>query len=1223
MSGSSKATADRRASSGTRPAAERVRRKPRIGDVDDPMEREAEAMAKRVAAGQPAAEILRAAAPEKKQEPVRRAAAPEPKKDEPVRRAAAPEKKNDEPIRRAAAAPETKKEEPVRRAAAPEKKQEPVRRAAAPETKEDEPVRRQAEEDDVQAKSAGGSSSDAMSSAAQHAIASKGPGQPLDSSVRSRIESSTGAEMGHVRVHDDAAARASANAINARAFTHGSDIWMGPGESSSDVHLMAHEAAHVIQQAGAAQRLVQRAGGAPAGGAATPAAGDAGGEALDPGKVVEPDKIVYPSIRLPKFKATDYGEHKARALYQTRAGAGKLRRQKKYKRGNPDQTTAWDSKVTVTGIEKKVQALLASTSSTSADKTNVLKHKKSGYHVIGTKAEIVEAGKRPLWDRDGKPKPKDVDHVVELQISGWPGDTWANQPADNMELMDSAANQDSGRTIMWEVVHHIDATIAKYAPKKKGDPLDPSLDAKFWGKKDPPSVSAIKARYDLVFDKVDTATLKEVGAPQTNYWALAEVNRGGQFDDFEVRTEGFAAGLWTLFPKKSGGLPKEVQHSGGKERAASAADNAESWLQPFRVEAVSLLDPAKVPASGAQDLGSISLGLDQDKETKKKYGFGTAKSITVRSYPGLPNAGYLDSDHVMSVWRSLDIRGLSPIDISSWGVERNVGFVAIGRLLPSVPLLADLEIDLVIAGKDIRLRKLIDTGSFSVPGPIAVTGSSLEIFAGTMGIGVAGDMSFAIEELGRGRLGAAVTAKGLSSEDVSFALDGEFNFDSELFDPASVKMWYRDKKLGGEGHIGIKEGKVKGIKSADIVVNAEGERFDAKGTIKPKIPGIEQGDITVKYVPDEGLTVAGVLKLSNSIPGIKSGSIDATVHKPAGEPTYTLSAHGTAVPSIPGLDTVLTVEYDDGALTIAGSAEYARGMLSGSVQLGATNRVLDATGTPTDAIGKEMRVYGGGTLTVKVTPWLQGTVGVRFLPNGELELTGSIALPDTLDIFPEKRLDKNIFAINLDIPILGFAVAGQRVGIFATIGGGLDLSAGIGPGQLRELGIGITYNPAHEEKTRIHGGAKLVIPAHAGLRLFVRAALGAGIPIVSASLGLEVGARLGLEGAVEASVKVDWTPSTGLTLDALGEIYVQPKFRFDLTGFLMVDADLVVSKFNLYEKRWELAAFELGPDLRFGVRFPIHYQEGKPFDMSMDDLQFEVPKVDTKALLGEMIGKIV
>src|SRR5262249_1640251 len=35
------------------------------------------------------------------------------------------------------------------------------------------------------------------------------------------------------------------------AFTHGNHIWLGPAQSSSDVRLMSHEAAHVVQQGAA------------------------------------------------------------------------------------------------------------------------------------------------------------------------------------------------------------------------------------------------------------------------------------------------------------------------------------------------------------------------------------------------------------------------------------------------------------------------------------------------------------------------------------------------------------------------------------------------------------------------------------------------------------------------------------------------------------------------------------------------------------------------------------------------------------------------------------------------------------------------------------------------------------------------------------------------------------------------------------------------------------
>jgi phage-related protein len=70
-------------------------------------------------------------------------------------------------------------------------------------------------------------------------------GQPLNLAVRRRIEPHVGADLGHVRVrHEPEAARA----IGARAFTSGSTIFLGPGESATDVALIAHEATHVVQQ---------------------------------------------------------------------------------------------------------------------------------------------------------------------------------------------------------------------------------------------------------------------------------------------------------------------------------------------------------------------------------------------------------------------------------------------------------------------------------------------------------------------------------------------------------------------------------------------------------------------------------------------------------------------------------------------------------------------------------------------------------------------------------------------------------------------------------------------------------------------------------------------------------------------------------------------------------------------------------------------------------------
>jgi hypothetical protein len=62
--------------------------------------------------------------------------------------------------------------------------------------------------------------------------------------------------------------------------------------------------------------------------------------------------------------------------------------------------------------------------------------------------------------------------------------------------------------------------------------------------------------------------------------------------------------------------------------------------------------------------------------------------------------------------------------------------------------------------------------------------------------------------------------------------------------------------------------------------------------------------------------------------------------------------------------------------------------------------------------------------------------------------------------------------------------------------------------------------------------------------------------------------------------------------------------------------------FSVYDQRWELAAFEFGSDLRFGARFPIHYVEGQPFDISLNDVEFIVPDIDPQQMLRDLVARV-
>ncbi|GAB3777832.1 hypothetical protein GCM10028796_57430 [Ramlibacter monticola] len=75
------------------------------------------------------------------------------------------------------------------------------------------------------------------------------------------MESRLGVDLSNVRVHTDGAAAASANALSARAFTHGEHIAFAEGayrpETTEGRRLLAHELTHVAQQRGG-RPVVQR-----------------------------------------------------------------------------------------------------------------------------------------------------------------------------------------------------------------------------------------------------------------------------------------------------------------------------------------------------------------------------------------------------------------------------------------------------------------------------------------------------------------------------------------------------------------------------------------------------------------------------------------------------------------------------------------------------------------------------------------------------------------------------------------------------------------------------------------------------------------------------------------------------------------------------------------------------------------------------------------------------
>jgi hypothetical protein len=112
--------------------------------------------------------------------------------------------------------------------------------------------------------------------------ASASSGAPLPSALRTRIAPALGGDLADVRIHTGAASARAARALDARAYTIGNDVHFADGAYAPadpfGMHLIAHEAAHTIQQASGPLRVQCKRDGGPDGGVDEQAA-DAGADA--------------------------------------------------------------------------------------------------------------------------------------------------------------------------------------------------------------------------------------------------------------------------------------------------------------------------------------------------------------------------------------------------------------------------------------------------------------------------------------------------------------------------------------------------------------------------------------------------------------------------------------------------------------------------------------------------------------------------------------------------------------------------------------------------------------------------------------------------------------------------------------------------------------------------------------------------------------------------------
>lgn len=1019
-------------------------------------------------------------------------------------------------------------------------------------------------------------------------------GSPLPDATKSQMETGFGADFSNIRIHTDSNAIQMSQQISAQAFTHGNNIYFNEGKfnpsTSPGQHLLAHELTHTVQQGASVQRkMIQKEGeDKDSSDTDNPQTTEEGIYTSGEKKVdTIHEKIVIPNLSVPPFKK--------KFLPETDLVIGP----RNSERPNT-QREVWENQILKDEsgfsaiFNRKVFIDNAPETMFGGDRIFYLSLKGNEKNIIlGNLESIKTRVSRPYWDKDGNYVPHDVDHKIEIQLGG-------SNTIDNMWLLEANANRSSGSQIKNSKKNQIESLLNEARPFL----LDKT-----------PSPEKIKTEYEITVKQV-LGNLNE--PPQSGqFWEKDQVEQGEPLEGLNFLTEGQieeqglrgSPSKLVLFTGSVGGKMIEIPWN-EEARSSKRRDGLDIFLGKRGGAVTGINSVIYNSTEGEPKLGGTGNIICTFPMNESVIERRTGLAFSIVPLPGVSYGGLIERSSIArALEHALELKYLSPITLSTAELDADSGLSANGIVAPTIPIIANAEIGIEINEQGVRIFKTFTSNDLNFPSPFEIRECNLTVFIepNNLNLGISGQISFGIENVGEGYIGATDSTSG------GFELEGAFNFDSELFDPAGIRVEYKENIWTIGGAIGIPQGKIRGIKRATIHADYSENTFSADGEAELDIPGINKGTMEVVYGED-GFSMSGEFNLNNDIPGISSGRVTASVAKAAEEEGYRVSVTGTAVPAIPGIHSELAVGYENGALTISGRAAYNRGMLSGEINIGVTNRSIGDDGAPSGEPDGTLRVYGGGRLTLRLTPWLQAIAGVQFLPNGEIEVVGEIGIPNTVDIFGRKAFDKNLFnAPTIEIPIFAIPLGPKSLGVVAQISGGLDFSAGFGPGQLRELNVGIRYNPDREQETTITGRGLFVIPADAGLTLRGNLGLGVSIAIASLTGGIELAGTLGLEGEASAGVDVNWSPQTGLSLDATGSVMVNTKFTFDINAYARASLDLLITSIS-ETWRYNLASFSWGPDIQFGIVFPVHYKEGEPFDMSFDDIEVVYSDLDIIAM---------
>ncbi|HEX8144687.1 MAG TPA: DUF4157 domain-containing protein [Pyrinomonadaceae bacterium] len=335
---------------------------------------------------------------------------------------------------------------------------------------------------------------------------------------------------------------------------------------------------------------------------------------------------------------------------------------------------------------------------------------------------------------------------------------------------------------------------------------------------------------------------------------------------------------------------------------------------------------------------------------------------------------------------------------------------------------------------------------------------------------------------------------------------------------------------------------------------------------------------------------------SSKIPGIKETTVDAAIRSDGFDIDAALEF------DLPKVTGTLNYKYQNKQHSGKGTAKYEGSKLKGEIEI---------------ILSEAAKLSGSGKLEMELFKGLRGEVDVDVNEKRDIKVRGTVSLPGEVELFPEKKFEKNFFTFEKKFPLWGITipVIDVNVGLFAEIHAGAGFRSKFGPGVLRDIKLTGEFGTDPEAATEFGLSGEFFVPAGAEVVINAGGGIGLGLAIADITGGIEAVGVAGLYTAL--SVRPQFQYAGGkYTITGVAELAGVAQARFGINAFAKIDVGVWMFKGTVWRKDWKLAEWVWNSGLNVSLRATISYTLGDDFN---PEIKFETPEVDPEKLIKDVM----